>query len=134
MASKFKIVGQLVIDDKGNLGVVDKKAKKLNQSLDNTGKSARTADRNLKGAAQASSNTTKNFSKMAQGIEGGLVPAYATLAASLFAITAVFQGLKEAANLKNQQRGIELFSQTTGKNMLATASAIREATQGIIGF
>ena len=134
MASKFKIVGQLVIDDKGNLGVVDKKAKKLNQSLEKTGKSARTADRNLKGAAQASSNSTKNFSKMAQGIEGGLVPAYATLAASLFAITAVFQGLKEAANLKNQQRGIELFSQTTGKNMLATASAIREATQGIIGF
>ena len=134
MASKFKIVGQLVIDDKGNLGVVDKKAKKLNQSLENTSKSARTADRNLKGAAQASSNTTKNFSKMAQGIEGGLVPAYATLAASLFAITAVFQGLKEAANLKNQQRGLELFSQTTGKNMLATASAIRTATEGIISF
>jgi hypothetical protein len=134
MSSKFKIVGQLVIDDKGNLGVVDKKAKKLNQSLDNTGKSARTADRNLKGAAQASSNTTKNFSKMAQGIEGGLVPAYATLAASLFAITAVFQGLKEAANLKNQQRGLELFSQSTGKNMLGVAQAIRTATDGIISF
>ena len=41
--------------------------KKYLAELDKVGKSARTADRNLKGAAQASSNTTKNFSKMAQG-------------------------------------------------------------------
>jgi len=134
MSSNFKIIGQLVIDDKGNLGVLDKKAEKLNKSLDKSAKSARDNDRNLKGAAQASSNTTKNFSKMAQGIEGGLVPAYATLAASLFAITAVFQGLKEAANLRNQQRGLEEFSAVTGQNMLGVAQSIRQATEGIISF
>lgn len=71
---------------------------------------------------------------MAQGIEGGLVPAYATLAASLFAITAVFQGLKEAANLRNQQRGLEEFSAVTGQNMLGVAQSIRQATEGIISF
>ena len=130
----FKVVGKLTIDDKGQLGIIANKSKAAAKGLDNTGKSARTADRNLKGAAQASSNTTKNFSKMAQGIEGGLVPAYATLAASLFAITAVFQGLKAAADLKNQQRGLELFSESTGKNMLGVAESIRQATNGIISF
>ena len=130
----FKVVGKLVVDDKGQLSVLGTKAKKASKELSNTGKSARTADRNLKGAAQASSNTSKNFSKMAQGIEGGLVPAYATLAASLFAITAVFQGLKSAADLKNQQTGLEEFSAVTGQNMIGVARRIRNATENIIGF
>ena len=130
----FKVVGKLVVDDKGQLSILGTKAKKASKELSNTGKSARTADRNLKGAAQASSNTSKNFSKMAQGIEGGLVPAYATLAASLFAITAVFQGLKAAADLKNQQRGLEEFSAVTGQNMIGVAMSIRQATENIIGF
>ena len=130
----FKVVGKLVVDDKGQLSVLGTKAKKASKELSNTGKSARTADRNLKGAAQASSNTSKNFSKMAQGIEGGLVPAYATLAASLFAITAVFQGLKSAADLKNQQIGLEEFSAVTGQNMIGVATRIRNATENIIGF
>ena len=58
----------VTIDDKG--------------TMKKTAKGAHSVDRRLKGAAQASSNTSKNFSKMAQGITGGLVPAYATLAAS----------------------------------------------------
>ena len=79
------------IDDQGNLSVLGKKAKAAGEGLENTAKGARTADRNLKGAARTSSNTTKNFSKMAQGITGGLVPAYATLAANIFAISAAFR-------------------------------------------
>ena len=42
-----------------------------------------------------SSNTTKGFSKMQQGT-GGLVPAYATLAAQLFALDALFRFFREA--------------------------------------
>ncbi len=134
MAKDFKVVGQLVIDDKGQLGILGKKARKAGKDVESVGTSARSADRRLKGAAQASSGASKNFSKMAQGIQGGLVPAYATLAASLFAITAVFRGLEEAANIKNQIAGMEQFGAITGKNMMAITASIREATNGILDF
>ena len=43
------------------LDKVEKDAKKAGKGLDKAGTSAHSADRRLKGAAQASSNTTKNF-------------------------------------------------------------------------
>ena len=97
----------LKVGDDGTLKLYEQKTKKAKKAVDKLGTSAHTADRRLKGAAQASSGGTKNFSKMAQGINGGLVPAYATLAASLFAIGALFRGLEEAANIKNQTKGME---------------------------
>lgn len=134
MAKDFKILGQLVIDDKGNLKILGKEAKKASKNVESVGTSAHSADRRLKGAAQASSNTTKNFSKMTQGINGGLVPAYATLAASLFAVSAVFRGLETAANIKNQIAGMKEFGAVTGQNMLGITQSIRDATAGIIDF
>ena len=53
----------LKITESGDLKVIGKKAEQAAAGLDKAGKSARTADRNLKGAAQASANGTKNFSK-----------------------------------------------------------------------
>ncbi len=84
---------QIDIEVNGKMQKATVSAKKLNDALSQTGKSAREADRNVKGAAQASSNTTKNFSKMAQGM-GFLVPAYAILATSLFALKGAFNFLK----------------------------------------
>lgn len=130
----FKVVGQLVIDDNGQLKILDKQSKQTAKSVDKVGKSAQTADRNLKGAAQASSNSSKNFSKMAQGINGTLVPAYATLAASLFAVSALFRGLETAANIKNQIAGMEQFGAVTGKNMALITHSIRQATAGVLDF
>ena len=84
MAKKKVIIeGKVILDDKGTL-------KKIT-------KGSRQADRALKGTAKTSSSGTKNFSKMSQGITGGLVPAYATLAANLFAITALFAALRVAS-------------------------------------
>jgi hypothetical protein len=130
----FKVVGKLVIDDKGQLKVLGKKAKGASKELDKVGTSAQTADRRLKGAAQASSGGSKNFSKMAQGINGGLVPAYATLAASLFAIGALFRGLEEAANIKNQTKGMEIFGEATGIAMKGIVADLRAATGGMLDF
>ena len=93
MANK-EVKVSIVIDDNGSMRLTEESAKKLGVGLDKVGKGARTTDRNLKGAAKTSSNTTKNFSKMAQGITGGLVPAYATLAANVFAISAAFNFFK----------------------------------------
>jgi len=124
----FKVIGKLVIDDNGQLHVLGKKAKKTSKELDKTGKSAHTADRRLKGAAQASSNTSKNFSKMSQGISGGLVPAYATLAASLFALGAVYRSLQEAANFETLQKSQAVYAASTGVALDTVARKLQIAT------
>jgi hypothetical protein len=107
---------------------------KASGSLDKTRKSAQSADRSLKGAAQASSNSTKNFSKMAQGITGGLVPAYATLAANLFALDAAFRFLKGAADFRVLTQGQQAFSASTGIAYKSLAKDIQEATRGMVTF
>ena len=122
------------IDDKGNLSVLGKKAKAAGEGLERTAKGARTADRNLKGAARTSSNTTKNFSKMAQGINGGLVPAYAVLAANIFAVSAAFNFLKEAGNLVALQRGQEAYAASTGVALRTLAQDIVAATEAQVAF
>jgi len=124
----------LKVGDDGTLRLYEQKTKKAKQAVDKLGTSAHTADRRLKGAAQASSGGTKNFSKMAQGINGGLVPAYATLAASLFAIGALFRGLEEAANIKNQTKGMEIFGEATGIAMKGIVADLRAATGGMLDF
>jgi hypothetical protein len=124
----------LKVGDDGTLRLYEQKTKKAKQAVDKLGTSAHTADRRLKGAAQASSGGSKNFSKMAQGINGGLVPAYATLAASLFAIGALFRGLEEAANIKNQTKGMEIFGEATGIAMKGIVADLRAATGGMLDF
>ena len=133
MASN-EIKVKLRVDDDGNLSIVGKKAKAAAQGLEQTANSARTADRALKGAAKASSNSTKNFSKMAQGISGGLVPAYATLAANIFAVSAAFQFLKDAGNLVALQRGQEAYAASTGVALRSLANDIVAATDAQISF
>ena len=112
---------QIDIEVNGKMQKATVSAKKLRNALDgiderlnDTAKGAHNADRRLKGAAQASSNSTKNFSKMAQGISGGLVPAYATLAAQVFAVSAVFQFLRSASDTANLIAGQQALAATTG--------------------
>ena len=51
---------------------------------------------------------------MSQGISGGLVPAYATLAAQLFALSAVFRALQEASDFRVLNEGMRAFAASTG--------------------
>ena len=120
MAKKNQVYIDVVIDDKGTTKRVAVSAKALGIELEKTGigadkaakgtdqlnKNSQTLNRNLKGTGKQSSNTTKNFSKMQQGM-GGLVGAYATLAAQVFAVSAAFQFLQSAAQLKNLTAGQE---------------------------
>ena len=132
--AKNKVYIDVVVDDKGTTKRVAVNAKKLGLALEDTGKSARTADRNLKGAAQASANGTKNFSKMAQGISGGLVPAYATLAANVFAVTAAFNFFKGAADFRVIEESQLRFAEKTGKSLSLLTSRIQDATDGVLTF
>ena len=133
--SKTVKAGKIIIelDDGNTIELFGNSAKKTSKKVDDLSKSTQTADRNLKGAARASSNTTKNFSKMQQGL-GGLVGAYATLAASIFAIGAAFRALEEASNIKNQIRGMEIFGEVTGIAMVSIVADVRAATGGLLQF
>ena len=115
-------------DDDGSLKETGKKAKQAGKDLDKGAKGAHSMDRRLKGAANASSNSTKNFSKMSQGISGGLVPAYATLAASLFAVDAAFQALKRASDLRVQAEGMTAYANTTGVALKSVSRDLQAAT------
>ena len=122
MAKTKKIVLQadVIVDDKG--------------TMKKSAKGAHSVDRRLKGAAKTSSGASKNFSKMAQGITGGLVPAYATLAASVFALDAVYRGLKSAADLRILQQGQIAYAVSTGQAMNVVANAVQRATQMQVSF
>ena len=131
--AKNKIEIDVKADDKGSLKKVGVSSKKAAKGLDETGKAAATADRNLKGAAQSSANGTKNFSKMSQGV-GGLVGAYATLAAQVFAVSAAFQFLKSASEITNLIAGQEALGAVTGVAYKTITASIRDATDGQLSY
>jgi hypothetical protein len=132
MAKEVKV--SIIVDDNGTMRLTEKSAKKLGSGLDKAGKAAQNADRQLKGAAQASSNSSKNFSKQAQGIQGGLVPAYATLAATVFAASAAFGFLKDAGNLSILKAGQEAYFAATGSSTRQLTQDIIAATDSQINF
>ena len=124
----------LELDDGRTIELFAKKTKKAKGAVDDLAKSEATLNRNFKGASQQSSNTTKNFSKMAQGITGGLVPAYATLAANIFAIGAAFRFLQSAADFRILMQGQAEFATRTGESLSLLTSRLREATGGQLAF
>ena len=71
---------------------------------------------------------------MSQGITGGLVPAYATLAANLFALSAAFNFLKQAADIRNLRESQIQFTETTGVAMGMLTTNLREAADGMLSF
>jgi len=121
-------------DDKGTTKRVALSQKQLEAALDKTSRTGQKADRALKGAAQASSNSTKNFSKTAGVLQGGLVPAYAALAAQLFALSAAFGFLKRQADLDNLRKSQISYAQSTGNNLQQITQRLREASGAQLAF
>ena len=130
---------QIDIEVNGKMQKAEVSAKKLRNALkdvDNAeksaGKSARTFDRNLKGVSQQSANGTKNFSKMAQGIGGKLVPAYATLAANVFAVTAAFNAFRRAAQVEQLETSLIRVGNIGGQNFKRLATELKGITGAAI--
>lgn len=121
------------VDDKGSTKKLGLESQAAAKGMDDLGTGARTADRNIKGAAQASSNGTKNFSKMSQGM-GGLVAVYATFAAQMFAVTAAFGFLKRAGDLEVLRQGQITYAASTGIAMQSLTRDIQAATGAQIAF
>ncbi len=125
-----------------------KGAKQLQKTLDQTNKSTQnttksqkklnkeTANHNQlqKGVGQLGMNTTKSFSKMQESMSGssGLVGAYATLAANVFAATAAFNALKKAAQIQVLIQSLETLGAASGQNLEALSMRVRDAAGGAI--
>ena len=130
MANKITID----IEVNGKMQKATVSAKKLKEALNETSRSARDAERNTKGLAQTASAGGKNFSKMASGISGGLVPAYAALAANVFALTAAFNFLKSSSQIALLERSQVAYASNTGVALDRLTGSLREASKGMLDF
>ena len=123
----------VIIDDKGSLQKVTHGSNKAAASIEKVdkaqqkaGKSGAAVTKRNKGVAGATSNSTKSFSKMTTGITGGLVPAYAVLAANIFAITAAFGALRRAAGFELLEQGLVRVGSAAGANLPYVAQGLRD--------
>lgn len=131
---------QIDIEVNGKMQKATLSAKKLRKALADVdeqqgkvGRSAGETDRRMKGAAKATSNGTKEFAKMSQGM-GGLVGAYATVAANVFALSAAFEFLKNAAQIDQLEKAQISFAGNTGVALASVTTSLREASDGMLGF
>jgi hypothetical protein len=99
--------------------------------------SASTADKvDMYDQARAGVGTgaaSRDFAKQAQGL-GGLVRVYATFAANLFAVTAAFTALKEAANTENMVKGLDQLSAAGGQSLGTLSKQIAATTGGALSL
>ena len=130
--------------DTGDLVKVEQQAKKTKKAIggtadsyDKAAKGANKYHKQEKGVASAGANTTKNFSKMKQTMgagSSGLVGAYATLAANVFAATAAFTALRAGAQTQQLVQGLEAVGEASGRNLGALAQRVREAADGALSL
>ena len=141
MANEVKLT--IKVSDDGTLDVVARQAKKAKKATDDltdsTNKGSKAADgfhKGQKGVAGATANGTKAFSKMRDSMTGssGLVAAYATLAANVFALTALFGTLSRAAQVQQLATGMTELGRSSGLAMSTLAKGLTEATGNAISF
>jgi len=124
------------IKEDGSLAAIGKDAEKTAAATDKATKSQSKFNKGQKGVAGATSNSTKAFSKMRSEMGGssGVVAAYATFAANVFALTAAFGALQRAAQLKNLEEGFERLGNAVGRTSTMMAASIQSITDGAISF
>ena len=116
------------VNEDGSLSKIAQGADKAAKATDKASKAAAGHNKQQKGVAGATSNTTKGFSKMTTGMSGGLVPAYATLAANVFALSAAFGLLSRNDAIAKLNEGLELTGLAAGKNLGMLSRKLQEVT------
>lgn len=118
----------------GSLKAIGKDADKASAALNKAGTSADNYQKKQKGVGQAGLSSAKSFSKMTTGITTGLVPAYATLAANVFALTAAFNFFKRAADVQILEQSQIRYASSTGLGLQSITQGLRDASSGMLGF
>ena len=146
MADNKVLIEFQIVEKGGKISAVAKDTEKLSKSQDKAAKSQKNLTkqqdmgygRQKQGLVQTA-NSTKNFSKLANTIDGGgggtsLVGAYATLAANVFAASAAFNALSRAAEFQQLQQGLELVGNQSGRTLSVLADNLRDATDGALSL
>ena len=131
--AKRKVLVDVVVDDKGTTKKMAVDQRQLKKAMDGTAVSSKNARKQIRGAAQTASASGKQFAALSAGT-GGLVGAYATLAAQIFAVTAAFNFLKQAGSLKLLQEGQLAYTSAVGTSMKALTEDIQAATGAQLSF
>jgi hypothetical protein len=124
---------QLIIDDKGSLKqatsgvkVYTSAIEKASNAQNSHNKTKNNYSKQEKGVAGLTSNSTKAFAKQAQTLGGTLVPAYASLAANIFALSAGFHALSRAAEVTQLAEGLSYVGRAAGANLPYVAEQLKE--------
>ena len=144
MADNNKIIIEITTSDKGTTAAI-KNNKKLKDTIDKTNKSTKDATKTggnyhsqQKSLYQTNLSSAKGFSKQAQAIgtggSSGLVGAYATLAANVFAATAAFNALRGAAQVQTLIEGFTFLGNAVGQSSLQIANGLKEITNNAISL
>ena len=137
------ITFKVKVEKDGNLKVIAKEAGAAAKSTDDLSRSTDRATKSRsrfhkaeKGVGQAGLSSAKGFSKMNQTMGGssGLVAAYATLAANIFALTAAFGALSRAAQVEKLKDGLVAMGQASGVAMNSLSSNLVKATGNAISL
>jgi hypothetical protein len=87
-----------------------------------------------KGVSFSTNNATHAFSKMATNMQGTLVPAYATVAANVFALTAAFGALERAADFSILVESAKSLATQTGRSLVTLSEGMQEVTGSAISM
>ena len=120
------------VKEDGSLEKVAQKANKAAAATDKATKASAGHNKVQKGVAQTGLSSAKSFSKMSSSIEGGLVPAYATLAAHVFAVTAAFGILSRSQAVKQLNEGLLFTGRAAGENLTIVTKNLREITENAV--
>ena len=117
---------------------VAKATEKVDKSQKQAAKSGNKYDKQNKAIYQGNLSASKGFSKLNETIgsggSSGLVAAYATLAANVFAATAAFNALRRASQVEQLVQGLEALGQSAGKNLTLLSEKIKEAAGDAIAL
>lgn len=127
---KFRITSD------GSLKMVTKETRAAANATNDLVNSRNRYNRGEKGVAGATNNSTKAFSKMNNAMTGssGLVAAYASLAANVFALSAVFGVLSRAAQVEQLTKGMTELGRASGLALQSLSKGLTEATGGAISY
>lgn len=87
----------------------------------------------MRGIGSATGAASRDFANQAQGL-GGLVRLYATFAANIFAVSAAFSALKNAADTTNLIKGLDQLGARSGIALGQLALEFSKATDGIVSL
>jgi len=138
-----KVVFEVVATSKG-FEVVQSHQKKLKKDIDGTtgshkklNKAQDNTNKKEKALFQSNLSASKGFSKMKETMGGGssgLVGAYATLAANVFAATAAFNALRSAAQVDTLAQGFDFLANAAGRTSSVIAGSLRDITDNAVSL